>query len=127
MPHNAPPQAEIDGRGAAEMGYVLGFQEVDQTQIATVGGKGALLGELTRIDGIGVPDGFCVTTAAFERAVAQVPSIDDRLGRLSQLKPDDRDATRELSAEIREAIEAIAVPADVAAAIAQRLARLDVR
>ena len=28
--------------------YVLGFQEIDQTQVACVGGKGAHLGELSR-------------------------------------------------------------------------------
>jgi rifampicin phosphotransferase len=42
--------------------YVLDFQEIDQTQVAVVGGKGAHLGELSRIDGICVPGGFCVTT-----------------------------------------------------------------
>ena len=45
--------------------YVLGFQEIDQTQVAVVGGKGAHLGELSRIEGIRVPAGFCVTTDAF--------------------------------------------------------------
>jgi pyruvate,water dikinase len=47
--------------------YVLGFHDVDQTQVALVGGKGAHLGELSRIEGVRVPDGFCVTTHAFER------------------------------------------------------------
>ena len=42
--------------------YVLEFQEIDQTQIAVVGGKGAHLAELSRIDGVRVPAGFCVTT-----------------------------------------------------------------
>ncbi len=40
--------------------YVLGFQEIAQTQVAVVGGKGAHLGELSRIEGIRVPAGFCV-------------------------------------------------------------------
>ena len=31
-------------------GYVLGFQEIDQTQVELVGGKGAHLGELSRIE-----------------------------------------------------------------------------
>src|SRR5690349_16628104 len=43
---------------------VLGFDEVDGTQAALVGGKGAALAELSRIDGIRVPPGFCVTTSA---------------------------------------------------------------
>jgi hypothetical protein len=38
--------------------YVLGFQEIDKTKLAMVGGKGANLGELTRIEGIHVPGGF---------------------------------------------------------------------
>ena len=71
--------------------YVLGFQEIDQTQVAVVGGKGANLGELSRIEGIRVPAGYCVTTEAFRRIMADAPSIDDRLGRLSRLQPDDRD------------------------------------
>jgi len=35
--------------------YVLDLQEIDQTQVAVVGGKGAQLGELSRIEGIHVP------------------------------------------------------------------------
>jgi phosphoenolpyruvate synthase/pyruvate phosphate dikinase len=101
--------------------YVLDFQEIDQTQVAVVGGKGASLGELSRIEGLRVPAGFCVTTDAFRR---MVPSIDDRLDRLSRLKPDDREAIRALSAEIRLTLEAIAIPDDLAAAITRPLARL---
>src|SRR5947199_7375327 len=104
--------------------YVLGFQEIDQTQVAIVGGKGAHLGELSRIEGIRVPAGFCVTTDAFRRILAEAPSIDDRLDRLSRLNPDDRAAIRTLSAEIRRTFEGIAIPDDLAAAITLALARL---
>ena len=71
-----------------------------------------------------MPDGFCVTTDAFERIVAEAPSIDDWLDRLSRLKPDDREAIRALSAEIRRAVEGIAIPDDLAAAICGSLAGL---
>jgi rifampicin phosphotransferase len=104
--------------------YVLGFQEIDETQVAVVGGKGAHLGELWQIEGIRVPPGFCVTTDAFRRIMAHAPSIDDRLDRLSRLNPDDREAIRTLSAEIRRNVEGIAIPDDVAAAITLALARL---
>src|SRR4030081_1766585 len=90
--------------------YVLGFQEIDQTQVAIVGSKGAHLGGLSRIDGIRVPAGFCVTTDAFRRIMAEAPSIDDRLDQLSRLTPDDREAIRTLSAEIRRTLEEIAIP-----------------
>src|SRR5947209_3475951 len=104
--------------------FVLYFQEIDQTQVAVVGGKGAHLGELSRIEGLRVPAGFCVTTEAFQRIMTEVPSIDDRLDRLSRLKPDDREAIRALSAEIRRTLEGIAIPDDIAAAITRSLARL---
>ena len=104
--------------------YVLSFQEIDQTQIAAVGGKGAHLGELSRIEGLRVPDGFCVTTDAFQRIMAEAPSIDDRLDQLSRLKPDDREAVRALSAEIRRAIEDVVIPDDLAAAVTRPLVQL---
>src|SRR3984885_7268907 len=89
--------------------YVLGLAEIDRTQGALVGGKGANLGELTRIAGIRVPAGFCVTTDAFRRVMA-APVLDERLDRLSRLDPDDRQAVSAVSAEIRRAVEGIAIP-----------------
>ena len=65
--------------------YVLGLQQLDQTQTALAGGKGARLGELSRIEGIRVPDGFCVTTDAFQRIMAATPSLDAQLDRLSRM------------------------------------------
>ncbi|WP_406324157.1 rifamycin-inactivating phosphotransferase [Streptomyces sp. NBC_01637] len=104
--------------------YVWDLQEVDETQVAVVGGKGAHLGGLSRIEGVGVPAGFCVTTNAFRRIMAEAPSIDDRLDQLSGLNPDDREAIRTLSAQIRRTIEGIAIPGDVAVAITRALAQL---
>src|SRR5262245_8480012 len=101
---------------------VLDFQEINQTQVAVAGGKGAHLGELLRIDGVRVPRGFCVTTGAFRRIVAEAPAIDDRLERLSRLKPDEHEAIRALSTEIRRTIEQIAMPEDLAAAIEHSVA-----
>ncbi|MFF3934884.1 rifamycin-inactivating phosphotransferase [Streptomyces phaeofaciens] len=103
--------------------YVRGLEEVDATQVAVVGGKAAHLGGLSRIEGIRVPAGFCVTTAAFRRIMAEAPSIDERLDRLSRSDPDDREAIRTLSAQIRRTIEETAVPDDLAAAITRELAR----
>ncbi|MFH8699946.1 MULTISPECIES: rifamycin-inactivating phosphotransferase [unclassified Streptomyces] len=104
--------------------YVLGLQEIDETQVAVVGGKGAQLGGLSRIDGIRVPGGFCVTTDAFRRVMAEVPSVDELLDRLSRSDPDDRETIRTLSARIRRSIEETAVPDGLAAAITGALAEL---
>ncbi|GAB3136382.1 phosphoenolpyruvate synthase [Micromonospora sonneratiae] len=104
--------------------YVLGLREIDRTQGAVVGGKGANLGELSRIEGIHVPVGFCVTTHAYRRIMAEARSIDDRLDQLSHLDPDDRKAIRTLSAEIRRTIEGITIPDDLATAITRALVQL---
>ncbi|TCR26682.1 rifamycin-inactivating phosphotransferase [Streptomyces sp. BK205] len=104
--------------------YVSALQEIDRSQVALVGGKGAHLGDLSRIEGMRVPDGFCVTTDAFRRFTAAGPSIDGRLDRLADADPDDREAIRTLSAEIRRAIEETDVPDDIAGAITGALARL---
>jgi pyruvate,water dikinase len=105
-------------------GYVLDLQEVDRTRVEVVGGKGAHLGELSRIADVNVPPGFCVTTEAFRRVMAEAPSLDERLDRLSRLRPDDREAIVALSGEVRRTIEGIVVPEELASAITDRLARL---
>lgn len=104
--------------------YVMGLQEIDQTQVAVVGGKGAHLGELSRLEGIHVPAGYCVTTDAFQRVMADAPSFDERLERLSRLKPDDREQIRELSAELRRTLEETVIPDELAAAITRPLVQL---
>ena len=104
--------------------YVLGFAEIDRRQVGLVGGKGAPLGELSRLEGVRVPDGFCITTDAFSRIMAEASAIDDRLDRLSGLRPDDPEAIGALSAEIRRILEAVAMPDDLAAAITGALGKL---
>ena len=104
--------------------YVVELEKVDRTQASVVGGKGANLGELPRLDGIRVPAGFCVTTGAFRRFLEQAPSLDGQLDRLSRLTPAERDEIRVLSSDIRATIEAAVIPDDVAAAMASELTRL---
>jgi rifampicin phosphotransferase len=105
--------------------YALRFEDIDQSRVAVVGGKGALLGELSRIEGIHVPAGFCVTTDAFRRIMAEASFVDERIDRLSHLSPDDREAIGTVSAEIRRMIEEIAIPEELAAVITGSQVRFD--
>ncbi|GIF21714.1 putative phosphoenolpyruvate synthase [Paractinoplanes tereljensis] len=73
-----------------------------EQRLELVGGKGANLGALTRMDGVSVPPGFCVTTDAYRRVVLPVLSLPD---------VDD----------LRGTIEGIAIPDDLAAEIADAL------
>ncbi|MGW9069158.1 PEP/pyruvate-binding domain-containing protein, partial [Streptomyces yangpuensis] len=103
--------------------YVWDFHQVDETQVAIVGGKAAHLGALSRIEGVHVPDGFCVTTKAFRRIIDTTPSVGGLLDRLAHVTPGDRETIRMLSAQIRRAVEATPVPDDLAAEITRALAR----
>ncbi|WP_341528657.1 phosphoenolpyruvate synthase [Nostoc sp. UHCC 0302] len=104
--------------------FVLCFQDIDKTKLKVVGGKGANLGELSKIEGIYVPDGFCISTEAFKRIIGETSSINELLDRLSLLKVEDRDKISELSGEIRSFIEGITVPQDINEEITHLLSRL---
>jgi len=93
--------------------FVFGFKDIDKTKLLLAGGKGANLGELSRIEGIRVPEGFCISAEAFKRIIAETPSINELLDRLSLLKPEDRDKISEFSGEIRRVIEDAAIPHDI--------------
>ncbi len=107
------------------MPYVVDLQDIVEAHEPLVGGKAAHLARLSRIAGVRVPDGFCVTTDAFDRVLAvAAPAIDERRERLSRLPATDRDGIHALSADIRRVLEAVVVPDDLAAAITGALARL---
>src|ERR1044072_2868634 len=106
--------------------YALNFSEIDKTKLALVGGKGANLGELSRIEGINVPQGFCVTTSAYQTIIERTPGFDALLDQLNLLKIEDVERVREISKEIRDAIEATAIGNDIEAAVADQLAKLGV-
>ncbi|HEY0764303.1 MAG TPA: phosphoenolpyruvate synthase [Pyrinomonadaceae bacterium] len=92
-----------------------------------VGGKGANLGELCRIEGIKVPEGFCVTTEAYKSIVGQTPEFSALLDQLSLLTLDDVESVREISGRIRDRIEATPIGTDIDAAVAGYLRQLGER
>jgi phosphoenolpyruvate synthase/pyruvate phosphate dikinase len=104
--------------------YVLGFQEIDKSKLLVVGGKGANLGELSRIEGIRVPEGFCITTEAYKRIVESNPKFNALLDQLSFLKVDDRKKISELSKQIRQIIEGISISKDIVEEISQYVSKL---
>ncbi|MCB9176539.1 MAG: phosphoenolpyruvate synthase [Caldilineae bacterium] len=104
--------------------YVLRLEDIDPARIDQVGGKAASLAALTRIDGVRVPDGFCVTTAAFAEALAARPAIGAALERLAALEPADREGIRAAGAALRDRIAGGPIPDAPRAAILAMLDRL---
>jgi rifampicin phosphotransferase len=102
---------------------VLGFQEIAQTQLMLVGGKGLNLGELSNVHGIQVPEGFCITTEGYQKATEQNETFHALLEQLTMLKIEDRDQIREISRQIRQIILGVEIPSDVANAVADYLSQ----
>ncbi|AFC30643.1 Pps [Paenibacillus mucilaginosus 3016] len=102
---------------------VLGFQEMDRTQLLLVGGKGLNLGELSKIEGIQVPEGFCVTTAGYQKAIEQNETYHALLDRLTMLKAEDRAQIGEISRKIRQILREAEIPSDVMKAVTHYLSR----
>jgi phosphoenolpyruvate synthase/pyruvate phosphate dikinase len=106
--------------------YVLGLADIDKSKLMAVGGKGANLGELSRIDEIKVPQGFCVTAEAYKRIVGQTPEFGELLAELSQLKADNRAKISEISGGIRRVITQISIPDEIREVIVRYLSDLGV-
>ncbi|WP_274363933.1 phosphoenolpyruvate synthase [Paenibacillus thermotolerans] len=102
---------------------VLGFQEIEKTQLLLVGGKGLHVGELSKIHGIQVPEGFCVTTAGYQKAIEQNEAYRALLNRLTMLKAEDRDQISEIGRKLRQTVTEVEIPSDVAEAVDRYLSR----
>jgi phosphoenolpyruvate synthase/pyruvate phosphate dikinase len=103
---------------------VLDFREMEKTQLSLVGGKGVNLGELSKIEGIQVPQGFCVTTMGYRKAIEPNETYHALLDQLAMLKVEDRDQIIEISRKIRQIITEVQIPSDVVKAVVRYLSRL---
>jgi phosphoenolpyruvate synthase/pyruvate phosphate dikinase len=117
------PENELNAAKKATEKYVLGFASINKLMLASVGGKGANLGELSKIAGIQVPDGFCVTTQAFKKVTGNNPEFNSLLGVLTQCKANDRENISQVSARMRLVIEAAPFPADIADEVVNYLSK----
>jgi pyruvate,water dikinase len=98
--------------------FVLDFAELDKNSLALAGGKGANLGELCRIPGVAVPEGFAITTAAYAAFTATSRELPGLLAALRGVDAAAREEIGRLGSRIRAHLEGLPVPAPVAAAIA---------
>ncbi len=103
---------------------VLGFQEIEKNQLWLVGGKGLNLGTLSKMDGIHVPVGFCVTTVGYQKAIAENETYHALLDQLTKLNVEDRGQIAEISREIRQTVMEEEIPSDIVEAVTEYLSRL---
>lgn len=107
------------------MPYVIELLNTDQTMISQVGGKGTNLGELSRVEGIRVPDGFCITVEAFRSILEAAPVVKDLMNQLSILTMEDQDRIKKLSGALRSTIERITLPEKLVEEITRALENFD--
>lgn len=101
--------------------YVLNFNEIDRKSLPIAGGKGANLGELSRIEGIRVPDGFCITTDAYRELTENHQELNLLLTELEQLPAENHKVISETSNHIHQIITNIEIPPVIQKAISDRL------
>ena len=110
------------------MSYVLPFEQLRMTDVDTVGGKNASLGEMiSQLSdaGVRVPGGFATTAQAFRDFLAQT-GLDKKIAdRLSALDADDVRALAEAGREIRQWIEQTPLPSKLDQDIRTAFALLD--
>jgi pyruvate, water dikinase len=92
------------------------FADICLADRSRVGAKGASLGELQRA-GIRVAPGFVVTASAFERAIDTLDRAEPFRPRISSLALSDVDGIARVCRDVRQRIEATALPVDLHAAI----------
>jgi phosphohistidine swiveling domain-containing protein len=100
--------------------YVVALTEPEAADPALAGGKGANLARLVAA-GLPVPEGFCVTTVAFQRLIDD-ESIRTQIRELSTIDPTDTAAIADAGATLRDRIRAREVPDEVREAITRALA-----
>ncbi|MDI1449028.1 phosphoenolpyruvate synthase [Polyangium sp. 6x1] len=96
--------------------HVIWFEKLSRGDIASAGGKGANLGELTRA-GLPVPPGFVITADAFLSSMEAAGVRQLLAEHLAGLDPDDAADLRAKSAEMRRLVRASAIPAGIEAEI----------
>jgi pyruvate,water dikinase len=104
---------------------VVPFENLRMTDVESVGGKNASLGEMISQlpQGVRVPTGFATTAHAFRQFLAHDGLADRISQKLASLDTEDVRALAQVGAEIRAMVEVQPFPADLEQAIRDEFAR----
>jgi pyruvate, water dikinase len=112
---------------ALDSSLVVPFEHLRMTDVESVGGKNASLGEMISqlaASGVRVPGGFATTAQAFREFLTASHLTEKINARLDALNTDDVRALAEAGAEIRGWVESAPFPADFEAAIRAEFEKL---
>jgi pyruvate,water dikinase len=105
---------------------VVPFERLRMTDVESVGGKNASLGEMISQlpQGVRVPTGFATTAHAFRQFLAHDGLADKISAKLKALDTEDVRALAQVGAEIRAMVEAQPFPVDLETSIREAFATL---
>ncbi len=93
--------------------WVLPYSRITKDMVDWVGGKNANLGELVNKAGLAIPEGFAITTCAYDFFLEQNDLIDE-INRLRRdLDPNDPKALNRVGEEIQRLIISARVPEEL--------------
>lgn len=105
--------------------YVYSLEMIDKNTFSKVGGKGANLGELLKIEGINVPKGFVITTEAYVKAIERDKEVKELLEELNNLDLNDLEKISSLSKKTRFLIENLEIEDEIKNEIDKELSKYD--
>ncbi|MCH5586404.1 phosphoenolpyruvate synthase [Shimazuella sp. AN120528] len=88
---------------------ILFFAQIHAENIGEVGGKGANLGDLFSA-GFPVPDGFCVTTFAYQSIIESSSEMEALLKECTKVNANNLDDIKDIGKRIRDHMESLAIP-----------------
>ena len=91
---------------------ILWLEEIRKEDIASVGGKGASLGEMASI-GLPIPPAFVVTSQAFRRFLSESGLENTIFDEIDALNVEDSATLREVSDKTKEKVMAAAMPQSI--------------
>ena len=107
----------------SDLRVIAWFDEIDKTDVAVAGGKGANLGQLTRSQ-VPVPPGFVVTAGAYSRFLEEA-RLTGRIRRyLDNLDTKNSRKLEQVASRIKQAITQAPMPSDIADEIKEAYGRL---
>ncbi len=91
---------------------ILWLTEIRNTDIPSVGGKGASLGEMTHV-GLPVPQAFVITAQAFRRFLQMTKLEEPLFSTLEKLDVDDNEALNATSDKVKTMVSTAKMPAKI--------------
>lgn len=111
-------------KGLRSKSFILWFDEIGIEDIALVGGKNASLGELLKNTHVNVPQGFAITSYAYEYFIEKAGVLHDLRKTLSNLNINDSQALEKAGDKARKILLNCELPTELEKAIEEAYNKL---